>query len=197
MRNNTTANVTDRYKNLFLASRDAVMTLEPPSWKFTSANPATVELFSAKDENDFIRYEPWVLSPQFQPDGQRSDDKAKQMIERALQDGSYFFPWTHTKVNGQEFIAEVLLSKVEENGRTFLQAVVRDVTEHMKFEEKMKEYSKQLEADVIERTNELSDHVSELEIINKGLVGRELKMIELKKENAELQKQLKKANESS
>lgn len=197
MRNNTATNATDRYKNLFFASHDAVMTLEPPEWKFTSANPATVELFSAKDENDFLQYEPWALSPQLQPDGQRSDDKAKQMIEKALRDGSNFFTWAHTKVNGQEFLAEVLLSRIEENEHTYLQAVVRDVTEHIKMEDKMKEYSKQLEAEVIKRTNELSDRIAELEIINTSMVDRELKMVELKKENAELKKQLKKANESS
>lgn len=197
MSNKTTTNASDRYKKLFLTSRDAVMTLEPPSWKFTSANPATVELFAAKDENNFLQYEPWALSPQLQPDGQRSDDKAKQMIEKAMRDGSHFFIWAHKKVNGQEFLAEVLLSRIQENAHAFLQAVVRDVTEHIKMEDKMKEYSKQLEAEVIKRTNELSDRIAELEIINTSMVDRELKMIELKKEIAELKKQLKKANESS
>lgn len=197
MRNTITTNTLDRYKNLFLASRDAVMTLEPPSWKFTSANPATVKLFAAKDENDFLQHAPWDLSPQFQPDGQRSDDKAKQMIEKAMRDGSNFFSWAHKKVNGQEFLTEVLLSRVKENDHTFLQAVVRDVTEHIKLEEKMQEYSRKLEIEVIKRTNELSDRIRELEIMNTSMVDRELKMIELKKENAELEKKLKQFNESS
>ena len=29
------------------------MTLEPPSWRFTSGNPATVKMFGAKNEEDF------------------------------------------------------------------------------------------------------------------------------------------------
>ncbi len=189
MRNNATTK--DRYKSLFLASHDAVMTLEPPNWKFTSANPSTIKLFGVKNEHDFLKYEPWALSPQLQPDGQRSEDKAKQMINEALRDGSNFFTWTHKKVNGQEFIAEVSLSRVEENGQTFLHAVVRDVTEHTKFEEKMKAHFMELESEVSKRTDELSDRIRELEIMNKNMVDRELKMIELKKENAALKKQLK------
>ena len=34
----------ERFRVLFESSRDALMTLEPPSWAFTSGNPATVEM---------------------------------------------------------------------------------------------------------------------------------------------------------
>ena len=31
-----------KFSSLFKSSRDAIMTLEPPTWKFTSGNPATI-----------------------------------------------------------------------------------------------------------------------------------------------------------
>jgi hypothetical protein len=34
-------------------SRDAIMTLAPPTWRFISGNPATVRMFAAKDEEEF------------------------------------------------------------------------------------------------------------------------------------------------
>ena len=105
----------DRYKALFVSSRDAVMTLEPPEWRFTSGNPATVEMFKAKDEGDFLLNGPWMLSPELQPDGRRSDEKAKEMIEKAMKEGQNLFEWTHKRLDGKEFPAEVLLSRVVQN----------------------------------------------------------------------------------
>ena len=125
----------EKYKALFMLSRDAVMTLEPPSWKFKSANPATVKMFGAKDEEDFLRYPPCELSPKLQPDGSISMGKAIEMIDEAMLKGSNFFEWTHKRVNGEDFPAEVLLSKIESDGKTYLQAVVRDITERKKLQE--------------------------------------------------------------
>ncbi|GEM_PF-2028868 len=125
----------DRYQNLYESSPDAIMTLEPPSWSFTSGNPATVQMFMAKDEAEFTSKEPWVHSPERQPDGRGSGEKAKEMIETALRDGTHFFEWTHKRLNGQDFPATVLLSKVELGGKVFLQATVRDITERKREEE--------------------------------------------------------------
>lgn len=57
---------------------------------------------------------------------------------------------------------------------------------------KLEEYSKGLEKQVANRTKELEGKVDELEKFNKLIVGRELKMVELKKEINELKKKIKK-----
>lgn len=126
-----------RYRSLFLASRDAVMTLEPPDWKFTSGNPATIALFGTKDEKEFLSYEPWRLSPEYQPDGKKSIDKAKEMIEKAMKEGSNFFEWTHRRINGDDFYADVLLSRVEEDGKIFLHALIRDISKQKEMEKEL------------------------------------------------------------
>jgi len=118
----------ERHRALFESSLDAIMTLEPPSWRFTSGNPATVSTFRAASEQDFIAHEPWSLSPESQPDGSASVDKAREMIETAMREGSHFFEWTHTRIGGEEFPATVLLTRMEVEGKTFLQATVRDIT---------------------------------------------------------------------
>jgi PAS domain S-box-containing protein len=133
-----------RYRNLFKSSHDAMMTLEPPSWKFTTGNPATVQMFLARDEAEFTSREPWSLSPELQPDGRDSGDKAKEMIETAMRDGTNFFEWTHKRLNGEDFPATVLLSKVELAGKVFLQATVRDITEQKRAEEALRQANKQL-----------------------------------------------------
>jgi len=127
-----------RYRNLFESSRDAIMTLEPPAWRFTSGNPATVQMFMARDEAEFTSKEPWALSPERQPDGRDSGDKAREMIETAMRNGTHFFEWSHKRLNGEDFPATVLLSRVELAGKVFLQATVRDITERKRVEEALR-----------------------------------------------------------
>ena len=85
---------------LFEKSRDALMTLAPPSWFFTSGNPTALALFGARDEAEFVSQGPWQYSPERQPDGRASADKAKEMIETAMREGSHFFEWTHRRLSG-------------------------------------------------------------------------------------------------
>ena len=135
-----------RYRNFFESSRDAIMTLEPPSWRFTTGNPAAIEMFKAKNKDEFVSCEPWKLSPERQPDGRASDEKAKEMIAKALRDGSNFFEWTHKRINGEEFLVSVLLSRVEQDEKAFLLATVRDITEQKKAEEALRALSSRQQA---------------------------------------------------
>ena len=129
----------ERYRVLFECSPDALMMMAPPSWKFTSANPATVELFGAKDEAELATFGLWALSPEIQPDGRPSDEKAKEMIEIALRKGSCSFEWTHKRLNGKVFPAMVLLTRMELAGQALLQVTVLDITERKRVEERAQE----------------------------------------------------------
>ena len=152
----------ERFRVLFESSRDAMMTLEPPSWTWTSGNAATVDMFRARNEEEFITYRPADLSPERQPDGRASADKAKEMIETAMREGSHFFEWAHTRVDGEEFPATVLLTRMEYAGRVILQATVRDITEQKRAErdlrramEELEQANSRLEAS-IERANQMA-----------------------------------------
>ena len=135
----------EKYHTLFESTRDALMTLAPPSWTFTSCNPAALEMFGAKDESEFTSVGPWDLSPDLQPDGQSSADMAREMIEKALRDGSFLFEWTHRRLGGEEFPATVLLTRMEIGGETVVEATVRDITERKAAEEALLRANKELE----------------------------------------------------
>jgi len=124
-----------RYRQLFDDSSDAIMTLEPPSWKFTTANQATVVLFGVRDVAQFVELGPGELSPAQQPDGRASAEKAQEMIETALRDGSHDFEWTHRRISGESFPATVRLSRMETDGQVFLQATVRDISKSKQAED--------------------------------------------------------------
>jgi PAS domain-containing protein len=68
-----------------------------------------------------------------------------------------------------------------------------DVTAKRKVEQAAKNYTKKLEAQVAQRTKTLHDQIKDLEELTQVMVGRELKMSELKREIARIKK-LKKIN---
>ena len=118
-----------RYRALIHSCRDAMMTVAPPTWRFTSCNPAALALFGVKDEAEFLALGPWDLSPTLQPDGHPSIERAKAAIDQAMRAGMNFFEWTHQRKDGRLFAATVLLSRVDQGDETFIQATVRDITE--------------------------------------------------------------------
>ncbi len=127
----------ERYRRLFESSRDALMTLAPPSWKFTSANNATLRLFGAASQAEFCELGPWDISPDRQPDGQHSGEKAREMIAIALRTGSNFFEWTHRRSNGEPFLADVLLNRTVVDGKVSIQSTVRDITERKQSQKRL------------------------------------------------------------
>jgi PAS domain S-box-containing protein len=115
-----------RYRALFESSRDALLTLSPPSWRFTSGNPAAVALFGVECEEALCALTPWQLAPERQPDGRRSDEKAREMIETAMREGTHLFDWELAARSGIRSHSTMMLSRIELEGRVVLHASVRD-----------------------------------------------------------------------
>ena len=131
------SNSEERYRLLFTNSRDAMLTVEGPAWKMTSANPAAVKMFGAENISALLATTPWQLSPTLQPDGRNSRQAVRTIIEKALHTGSHIFEWRHRRLNGKEFPASVLLTRMELGSKVFLQATVRDITERKRLEEEI------------------------------------------------------------
>jgi len=73
---------------------------------------------------------------------------------------------------------------------------IEDITLKRTIEEKLADYTQNLEKGVAKRTTELKARIDELAKLNKLMVGRELKMLGLKKEIVELKKNIKKKDEA-
>ncbi len=132
----------ERHRVLYESSRDAIMTLAPPSWTFTAGNPATVALFGVEDETELVRLSPWDLSPETQPDGRASAEKGREIIEMAMREGAHFFEWTHEPRGGPPFPATVLLTRIDLGGQSFLQSTVRDMSREIELEEQLRHAEK-------------------------------------------------------
>ncbi len=129
----------ERFRLLFEQSWDAMMTLSPPNWNFTSGNQRISHLFGVSNVESFLSLEPWHVSPETQPDGRSSKDKALEMIEIAMREGSHFFEWTHRRADGEAFPATVLLQRLGCEHHAFLLATVRDISEPVRAREALRE----------------------------------------------------------
>lgn len=76
----------------------------------------------------------------------------------------------------------MLLNARQIDSEQLIVLAMEDISARKVLEEKLAEYTKGLEAIVAKRTEELTDRVKQLETMNTSMVGRELKMVELKKE---------------
>ncbi|NOZ80999.1 MAG: PAS domain S-box protein [DPANN group archaeon] len=166
----------NKFKTLFDSSVDALMVLAPPSWRFIEGNQATLSLFGCKSEEAFTTKTPWDLSPPEQPDGTLSRMKAKKMISMALKEGHAYFDWVHQRQDGTTFPATILLSRFSKNKRFALQATIRDISK-----ERAAEHERE------KMNSELQRKVDDLERFQKFTVGRELRMVELKKRIRQLE----------
>ena len=128
----------EKFRSLFESSQDAIMIMEPPYWRFTAGNPAAVKMFGAKNEEEFVSRTPGELSPDRQPDGRASVEKSREMIETALRKGFHIFEWTHRRIGGENFSADVLLTRMKQNGKRILQATVRNIADRKWAEEKLR-----------------------------------------------------------
>ena len=125
-----------QFQDLFDNSRDALLLLDDRG--FFQCNEAAVEVYGCSSKEDILGKNPIDFSPSVQKNSQGSGEAAMGHIQKAMQEGSALFEWTHLKKDGSEFPAEVLLSRVNFEGRTVLQATVRDITERKKAEEELK-----------------------------------------------------------
>ncbi|MCH7819749.1 MAG: PAS domain S-box protein [Candidatus Marinimicrobia bacterium] len=127
-----------KYRQLFENSADAVLIIEDKS--IIDCNQATVEMLGYPDKHEFLNTHPSELSPELQPDGRKSFEKADEMMKIALEKGSHRFEWDHKKSNGEIFPVEVLLTAVAVSGKKqILHTVWRDITERKIAEEAIKD----------------------------------------------------------
>jgi PAS domain S-box-containing protein len=126
-----------KYRAVYDLSAEAIMLLTPEEG-FVAGNGATVAMYGCHSEEEFTAHGPADFSPKYQPDGSLSSTKAQQMMAIAMEEGSNVFPWTHKRLDGTEFITTVALTRMELEGKCFLQAIVRDISEQERTQEALR-----------------------------------------------------------
>jgi len=97
------------YKKIFEASNSAILIIKDN--KFIDSNTKALEIYDCSIE-EITMASPFSarFSPQYQPDGESSEEKANRYIKHAIDTGHIEFEWIHYKKNEKEFLAEVSLT---------------------------------------------------------------------------------------
>ncbi len=121
------------YNASFDNSNDAIFLMEYDI--FVECNKKTLEMYGCTKEQIIGRrpYEPF--SPEYQPDGKVSREKALEKINAVFNGQPQCFEWTHSKIDGTLFEAEVSLSPLKLGSNTYIQAVVRNITRRKHLED--------------------------------------------------------------
>ena len=106
---------------------------------FIDCNDATVKILAAEKKAEVLSTHPSELSPEFQPDGQSSFEKANEMIRIAFETGFHRFEWMHKKLTGEVFPVEVSLTTMELNGQKVLHTLWKDLTNQKNSEKTLRD----------------------------------------------------------
>ncbi len=126
-----------RHLNLFNATANATLLLD--QGQIIDCNPAAVAIFGAQDMHDLLHRHLAELSPPlpslFSINGNDPSLRIEDYIRRAEKDGYVGFEWTQRRLDtGASYDAELLLNRVELDGKQLLQASVRDISVRKKIE---------------------------------------------------------------
>ena len=124
----------DKYRGMFESAGDAIALFDRR--RVIECNDSTLRMFGFKTKEEFLGKHPAEFSPPAQPCGTDSAALAEERISVALSAGSNRFEWVHRRKDGSDFPAEVLLHSFILKGERVYQAVMRDISERKKAEER-------------------------------------------------------------
>lgn len=110
----------------FERSPDAILLITGVA--IVDCNQAAVGMFGYASKDELLATTPLDLSPELQPDGQPSAQKMREVIDIAVEKGSYRFEWVSKRSDQSEFPVEVLLTAIPSADGHLLHTVCRDIS---------------------------------------------------------------------
>ncbi|MFZ5647428.1 MAG: bifunctional diguanylate cyclase/phosphodiesterase [Bacillota bacterium] len=132
-----------KFRTLFDSANDAIIIMD--NTVFIDCNPRTLQMFNCSRDEITGRHL-WAFSPDVQPGGEPSKEKAQELVSAALDGESKYFQWRHRRIDGTTFDAETSLNRIRLNDKYFLQAIIRDVTERNRREEQLRIHAAALQS---------------------------------------------------
>ena len=154
----------ERFRKLFEDSAEATLLME--DGRFIDCNQAALNMLGLPSLDQIKGKTCADLATEFQPDGLRSTLKEAEIITRTFEQHSALVEWQMGRPDGSEFIAEVILTAIQHEGRKVLHLVARDVTEKKRLSEELEQHRQGLEKIVEQRTRQLTEAKAAAEAAN-------------------------------
>jgi len=172
-------------KSLVDVARESFLILDS-NLRVISANPVFYRNFHVAPEEteDVFLYE--------LGNGQWNIPELRTLLEEILPQNKTVRDYGVTHIFEVIGKKTILLNARQIDSVQLIILAMEDVTTRINLEEQLTVHTKGLEAKVAKRTEELETRVEELELLNKTMIGRELRMVELKKELETLKERIAK-----
>ena len=148
-----------RRRALFSMDRDGIVVLNPDCSVF-EANPRFAEMLGYTPE-EITHMHIWDWERNFTP-------TQLQKMASSVGPGGEIFETTQRRRDGTTYPAEVLSSRVEWGGQTYIMCSVRDITERKQLSEELERHRHHLTELVDQRTRELAAARDEAESANRA-----------------------------
>jgi len=175
-----------RYRALFEGVPDALLIADIATGVIRDVNPSACRLF-ARTRDELVGAHQATLHP---PRLASETEQSFRKHAHAAAEGKTGALFEHVilRADGTEIPIEIRTQPVLLDGTKMILGLFRDISERKRAEGALRLLNSELEERVQQRTAELATKNTELERMNKLFVGRELRMVELKKRIQELEK---------
>ncbi|MCL2407375.1 MAG: PAS domain-containing protein, partial [Defluviitaleaceae bacterium] len=112
---------------VFISASPYIMNIWNEDIELISTSRQSITMFDLPDQESYIaNFE--RLSPEFQPDGAHSSQKAYDMVKRAFVQDRIKFEWMHQKLDGTPVPCEIFLVRFRRGDKNFIAAYTTDLT---------------------------------------------------------------------
>ena len=123
-----------RFREFFENAPEAITIIDVNTKYFIEFNQNALKLLKLTDQ-ELKTKGPVTISPEYQPDGRLSKEKARELISAAMDGAKPVFEWLVCNGEGKEIMCEVRLSALSNNNKPQLLASFVDISERKKTEQ--------------------------------------------------------------
>jgi PAS domain S-box-containing protein len=131
-----------KYRTLFADSPDGYLILKDGI--FIDCNKAS-ELILGTNREGIIGKESKDISPEYQPNGRKSDELVQEVVAEAFANKTTQFEWVHLKPDGTPVYIDIKLSAIDTLDEKFLLTTWRDITSQREAKELINKLSSAVE----------------------------------------------------
>ncbi|MHB9942213.1 diguanylate cyclase [Clostridium sporogenes] len=123
------------FRNIFESSSDPILiTLDN---KIIDCNLAMIELLGYDSKSSILHKNPVQFSPEKQPNGESSKEKALEVYKITMKNRKHKFEWWFKRVDGTLLPVEVMMTTILHNGKKVFHSLCRDIRERKEMENKL------------------------------------------------------------
>lgn len=108
------------YSHLYRGAKGPVLLLNARDLRFADCNAAAVAALRCASKREVVGQSPAHFSPQYQPDGRGSTEKAAEILAGVLGSQTARCHWMHRCKDGAELSVDVMLSRIRVGTETLV-----------------------------------------------------------------------------